>query len=174
MNRAILMGNLGADPELRYTQGDQAVLTIRMATTETWLDRSSGEKKERTDWHNVTIWGKRGEALAKILSKGSKVLVEGRIQTSSYEDKNGEKRWKTEINATNIELAGGARGAPANEDAQRDDRGRADDRRRDDRRDDRRRDDRDGNGRGRDDRRDDRRRDPPADFAMPDDDDLQF
>lgn len=105
MNKVILAGNLGADPELRVTQGGQAVLKIRMATTEKYLDKNNSWQ-ERTEWHQVTIWGKRGEALAKILEKGSKVLVEGQLRTSSYE-KDGEKRYRTEVNATNVELMGG-------------------------------------------------------------------
>ena len=107
-NKAILFGNLGADPELRFTQGGDAVLNIRLATTERYLDRNK-QQQERTDWHSVTVWGKRGEALAKILSKGSTIFVEGSIRTSSYDDKDGNKRYKTEINASNIVLAGGKR-----------------------------------------------------------------
>ena len=107
-NRATLFGNLGADPELRFTQSGEAVLNIRLATTERYLDRNK-QQQERTDWHSVTVWGKRGEALAKILSKGSTILVEGSIRTSSYDDKDGNKRYKTEINAHNIVLAGGKR-----------------------------------------------------------------
>jgi single-strand DNA-binding protein len=106
INRVTLLGNLGADPELRFTQGGQAVLNIRLATTESYLDKS-GERKERTDWHSVTVWGKRGEGLAKILRKGSSILVEGRIQTSSYDDREGVKRYKTEIVANNVVLCGG-------------------------------------------------------------------
>ncbi|MFA6167001.1 MAG: single-stranded DNA-binding protein [Gemmatimonadaceae bacterium] len=176
MNKAILIGNLGDDPELRSTQSGTAVLNLRMATTESYLDRD-GARKERTDWHNVTIWGKRGEALAKILAKGSRVCIEGRIQTSSYDGKDGTKRYKTEINATNVLLLGGPRGAPADEDRQRDDRGRDDDRRpapRDDRDDRRPRDDDRRPPPRRDDRRD-RRPAPRDDFAPPlDDADLPF
>lgn len=109
INRVFLLGNLGADPELRYTQGGQAVLNIRLATTESYLDKDK-QRKERTDWHSVTMWGKRGEALGKILAKGSTILVEGAIRTSSYE-KDGQKRYKTEINATNVVLAGAKRGS---------------------------------------------------------------
>lgn len=105
LNRVMLLGNLGADPELRFTQGGQAVLNIRLATTESYLDKDR-VRRERTDWHSVTVWGKRGEALAKILAKGSTIFVEGSIRTSSYDDKEGNKRYKTEINANNIILAG--------------------------------------------------------------------
>jgi single-strand DNA-binding protein len=103
LNRVTLLGNLGADPELRHTQGGNAVLNIRLATTETWL--KDGEKQERTDWHNVVVWGKRAEALGRILGKGSQILVEGGLRTSSYE-KDGVKHWKTEVHATNILLCG--------------------------------------------------------------------
>lgn len=106
LNRVMLLGNLGADPELRFTQGGQAVLNMRLATTESYLDRDK-VRKERTDWHNVVVWGKRGEALAKILTKGSSVFIEGSLRTSSYDDRDGNKRYKTEINAINILITGG-------------------------------------------------------------------
>jgi single-strand DNA-binding protein len=109
LNRVMLLGNLGADPELRMTQGGQAVLKLRLATTESYLDRNK-VRQERTDWHNVVIWGKRAEALSKILNKGSRIFVEGRIQTSSYDDREGNKRYRTEVIANNLILAGGSRG----------------------------------------------------------------
>jgi len=104
MNKVILFGNLGAEPELRSLPGGNAVLRLRMATTESYLDASKA-RQERTEWHTVVVWGKRAEGLAKILSKGSKVLVEGSLHTSSY-DKEGVKVYKTEINAANVSLAG--------------------------------------------------------------------
>lgn len=106
LNRVTLLGNLGADPELRHTRDGGAVLNLRLATTESYLDRDK-VRKERTDWHSVTVWGKRGEALAGILRKGSQLLVEGSLRTSSYEDRDGNKRYKTEVNATNVVLCGG-------------------------------------------------------------------
>jgi single-strand DNA-binding protein len=109
LNRVMLLGNLGQDPELRFTQGGQAVLNIRLATTETYFDRER-QKKERTDWHNVVIWGRRAEALSKILSKGSAIFVEGSIRNSSYEGRDGQKRYKTEISAKNVVLVGGRGG----------------------------------------------------------------
>lgn len=109
LNRVMLLGNLGADPELRFTQGGQAVLNLRLATTESYLDKDR-VRKERTDWHSVVVWGKRGEALSKILGKGSSLFIEGSIRTSSYEDREGQKRYKTEIVANNVILAG-SRGA---------------------------------------------------------------
>jgi single-strand DNA-binding protein len=109
LNRAILVGNLGMDPELKFTQGGQAVLRLRLATTESFLGKG-GERQERTDWHTVVVWGKRAEALNKILSKGRSIWVEGRIQTRSWEDKDGNKRSTTEINANNIGLVGSGGG----------------------------------------------------------------
>lgn len=106
MNKVFLLGNLGADPELRFTQGGQAVLNLRLATTESYLDKDK-VRKERTDWHNVVIWGKRGEALSKILGKGSSIFVEGGLRTSSYDDREGNKRYKTEVVASNVLLTGG-------------------------------------------------------------------
>ena len=108
LNRVMLLGNLGADPELRVTPGGQAVLKLRLATNETYLDRNN-VRQDRTEWHRVTVWGRRAEALGKILQKGDLLFVEGRIQTSSYE-KNGEKRYSTEVVANNIVLPGGGRG----------------------------------------------------------------
>ncbi len=111
LNRVLLLGNLGADPELRVTPGGQPVLKLRLATTESYLDKSN-TRQERTEWHSITVWGKRGEALSKILSKGSSIFVEGSIRTSSYE-KDGEKRYRTEVVAQNIILSGGRRGGDA-------------------------------------------------------------
>ena len=113
MNKVLLIGNLGQDPELRYTQGGQAVLNLRLATNESFMNRDN-ERQERTEWHTVIVWGKRGEALNKILSKGKQLCVEGRLQTRSWEDKQGQKRYSTEVVATNvILLGGGGRGAGA-------------------------------------------------------------
>ncbi|MDP9036785.1 MAG: single-stranded DNA-binding protein [Myxococcota bacterium] len=108
LNRVMLLGNLGADPDLKVTPGGQAVLKLRLATNESYLDRNN-VRQERTEWHRVTVWGRRAEALGKILQKGDSLFVEGRLQTSSYE-KNGEKRYSTEVVASNIVLPGGGRG----------------------------------------------------------------
>jgi single-strand DNA-binding protein len=107
LNRVMLLGNLGADPELRVTPGGQAVLKLRLATNESYVDRNN-VRQERTEWHRVTVWGRRAEALGKILQKGDLLFVEGRLQTSSYE-KNGEKRYSTEVVANNIALPGSGR-----------------------------------------------------------------
>ncbi len=122
INRCYLLGNLGADPELRFTQGGQAVLNLRLATTESYLDKDKN-RKEVTDWHSIVVWGPRGEALAKFLKKGMGLMIEGSIHTSSYDDKEGNKRYKTEIKAREVCVtrgdgqganpSSGARGAPA-------------------------------------------------------------
>lgn len=109
LNRVILLGNLGADPELRMTGGGTGVLKLRLATTESYLDRNK-QRQERTEWHRVVVWGWRAEALAKILSKGDRILVEGGLRTTSYDDKDGNKRYTTEIVANNVVLSGGGRG----------------------------------------------------------------
>ncbi len=106
LNKVMLLGNLGADPELRMTSGGQAVLKLRLATSETYLDRNK-QRQERTEWHSVVLWGKRAEALAKILTKGSRLFVEGGLRTSNYDDRDGNKRYKTEIVAQNVLLQGG-------------------------------------------------------------------
>jgi len=109
LNRVTLIGNLGADPELKYTQNGQAVLRLRLATTESYANRA-GERQQRTDWHTIIVWGKRGEALNNILSKGRSICVEGRIQYRQWDDKEGNKRNATEIVAQNIVLLGSGRG----------------------------------------------------------------
>jgi single-strand DNA-binding protein len=107
MNYVVLMGHLGADPILRHTQAGQAVLSIRMATTEVYFDKNK-ERQEITQWHDVTVWGNRAEGLARILVKGSGIVVEGSLRTSSYE-KDGVKKYHTEINARDIHLMPSAR-----------------------------------------------------------------
>lgn len=103
VNRAILAGHLGLDPELKYTQDGRAILRFRLATSESYVDLN-GERKDRTDWHTVVVWGKRAEALSNILVKGQAVFVEGRIQTRSWEDKDGTKRYATEVKVSNLSL----------------------------------------------------------------------
>ena len=106
LNRVMLLGSLGADPDLRFGQSaDSGVLKLRIATTERYMDKRSNEWKERTDWHDVVVFGKRAEALQKILHKGSTIFVEGRLSTRSYE-KDGQKRYVTEVVANNVVLAG--------------------------------------------------------------------
>ncbi len=111
LNKVMLIGNLGADPELKYTQGNQAVLKLRLATTESFQSKNSPERQSRTEWHTVVVWGKRAEALNKILSKGRTIYVEGRIQSRQWEDQNGQKRSAVDIVANEILLLGGGGGA---------------------------------------------------------------
>lgn len=105
MNLVILAGNVGADPDLRATQGGTSVLNIRLATNKSWV--KDGERQERTDWHSVVVWGPRAEGLSKILTKGISVVIRGELRTSSYDDKNGEKRYRTEVVADEVILSGG-------------------------------------------------------------------
>ena len=109
VNKVILVGNLGRDAELRYTPGGAAVATINMATTEVWNDKA-GQKQEKTEWHRVVLWGKSAESLAEYLTKGKQIYVEGRLQTRQWDDKDGNKRYTTEIRGDRIVLLGGGGG----------------------------------------------------------------
>jgi len=121
VNSVHLLGNLGADPELRMTTGGQAVLNLRLATSETYLDKNK-VRQEKTEWHNIVIWGKRAEALARILTKGSRIFVDGKLRTSKYDDKEGNTRYRVDIVARDIVLSGGPRpqGAPQSDDGYED------------------------------------------------------
>ena len=110
VNKVILVGRLGQDPEIKYTTGGQAVAKFSIATSETWNDKS-GQKQERTEWHRITVWGKLGELCGKYLAKGRQVYLEGRLQTRSYEDQQGQKKYSTEIVATTVQFLGGGAGA---------------------------------------------------------------
>ncbi|HEX2690894.1 MAG TPA: single-stranded DNA-binding protein [Kofleriaceae bacterium] len=113
VNKVILVGHLGADPDMRYTPSGQGVCELRLATSESWNDKN-GQRQERTEWHRIVVWGKRAEVCSKYLSKGRQVFVEGRIQTRSYDDKDGNKRYITEIIANDVQfLGGGARDGAA-------------------------------------------------------------
>jgi len=114
MNKAIISGHLGADPEIRYTQSNTAVMNLRIASKETWID-SDRQRQEHTEWHSIVVWGKRAEGLHKHLAKGQKLIVVGRIRTSQYEDREGVKRYKTEIVADEVEFAGDAPGGRRDE-----------------------------------------------------------
>jgi len=105
VNKAILVGNLGRDPELRTTPNGQSVVNFTLATSETWTDKS-GERVERTEWHRIVVWGRTAEMCNQYLSKGRTVYVEGRIQTREWEDKDGNKRYTTEINANTVNFIG--------------------------------------------------------------------
>ena len=108
VNKVIIVGNLGADPEVRYMPSGGAVTTISIATTEQWTDKTSGEKQERTEWHRVTLFNRLGEIAGEYLKKGSQVYIEGSLRTDKYQDKNtGEDRYSTGIIANNMQLLGG-------------------------------------------------------------------
>ena len=109
VNKVILVGNLGADPDMRYTPSGQGVCELRVATSESWNDKN-GQRQERTEWHRIVVWGKRAEVCSKYLSKGRQVFVEGRIQTRTYDDKDGNKRYITEIIAADVQFLGGGAG----------------------------------------------------------------
>jgi len=108
VNKVILVGNLGADPELKYTQQQKALCNLRVATQETWKDKS-GAKQEKTEWHRVTVWGDQAENCEKYLAKGRSVYVEGRLQTRSF-DKDGHKHYATDIVADKVVFLGGGKG----------------------------------------------------------------
>jgi single-strand DNA-binding protein len=112
VNKVILVGNLGRDAELRYTPGGAAVATINMATTEVWNDKS-GQRQEKTEWHRVVLWGKSAESLSEYLTKGKQIYVEGRLQTRQWDDKDGNKRYTTEIRGDRIVLLGGGGRGPS-------------------------------------------------------------
>ena len=107
INKVILIGNLGRDPEIRYTQGGSPVCKLNLATTRQWLNKQTNERVEETEWHRVTVWGKQAEHCNNYLSKGRSVYVEGRLKTSSYDDKDGNKRYSTEIIAETVQFLGG-------------------------------------------------------------------
>jgi single-strand DNA-binding protein len=106
INKVIIIGRLGNDPEIRYTPSGSAVANFSVATSDTWKDKTTGEKKERTEWHRIVAWDKLGENCGKYLSKGRQVYVEGRLQTRSYDDKEGVKRYTTEIVAQDVQFLG--------------------------------------------------------------------
>ncbi|MBT3983400.1 MAG: single-stranded DNA-binding protein [Bacteriovoracaceae bacterium] len=108
VNKVIILGRLGQDPELRYTPTGSAVCNFSLATSENWTDKNSGQKNERTEWHRVVVWGKQAEHCAKYLSKGRQAYLEGRLQTRSWEDNNGQKKYTTEIVANTVQFIGGA------------------------------------------------------------------
>lgn len=129
VNKVILIGNLGSDPELRYTQGGQAVANFNIATNERWTDKD-GKTNERTEWHKIVVWGRTAENCEKYLKKGRQVYIEGRLQTRDWEDRDGNKRYTTEIVAQNVTFLSGGAGGPgggggggSREDFQRDDPG---------------------------------------------------
>lgn len=113
LNRATIIGNLGQDPEARQTAGGNAVTNLSVATSEKWRDKQSGEQKEATEWHRVSAFGKLAEIMGQYLSKGSKVYIDGRIQTRKWQDQSGQDRYTTEIVAQNMIMLDGKREAPS-------------------------------------------------------------
>jgi single-strand DNA-binding protein len=118
VNKVILVGNLGADPETRAMPSGMTVTNIRIATTEAWKDKSSGEQQEKTEWHHIALFGRLGEISAEYLRKGSQVYIEGKLRTRKWQDKQGNDRYTTEIIADNMQMlggrgGGGERSAPA-------------------------------------------------------------
>ena len=121
VNKVILVGNLGRDPETRYTTGGDAVTNIRLATTDVWKDKN-GEKQERTEWHNIVFYGRQAEIAGEYLKKGRQIYVEGRLQTRKWQDKEGQDRYTTEIIADRMQMLGtreGGGSAAAAEPAER-------------------------------------------------------
>ena len=110
INKVILVGNLGADPETRYTPSGTAITSIRVATSESWKDKQTGENQERTEWHKVAMFGKLAEIAAEYLRKGSQVYIEGKLRTRKWQDKEGKDRWTTEIVADEMQMLGGKGG----------------------------------------------------------------
>lgn len=110
LNKVILIGNLGADPETRYAPSGDAICNLRIATTETWKDKQTGEKREATEWHRVAMFGRLAEIAAQYLRKGSQVYIEGRLQTRKWQDKDGQDRYTTEIRADEMKMLGGRAG----------------------------------------------------------------
>ncbi|MDG4552433.1 MAG: single-stranded DNA-binding protein [Candidatus Contendobacter sp.] len=107
VNKVILIGNLGKDPDVRYMPSGRAVANVTIATNESWKDRNTGEKQERTEWHNVVFYSPLAEIVGQYLRKGSSVFVEGRLQTRKWQDKNGQDRYTTEIIANEMKMLGG-------------------------------------------------------------------
>ena len=111
VNRVILVGNLGKDPEVRYTSGGQAVANLRIATSRSWTDKQSGQRKEETEWHDVEVWGKQAEQCGEYLSKGRQVYVEGRLKTDKWQDKQtNQERSKVKVVAETVRFLGGKGG----------------------------------------------------------------
>lgn len=106
VNKVILVGRLGADPEVRYTPSGVAVANFNMATSEEWKDKNTGEKKEQTEWHRIVAWRRLGEICGEYLKKGRQVYIEGSLQTRSWEDKEGNKRYTTEVIAYKMQMLG--------------------------------------------------------------------
>jgi single-strand DNA-binding protein len=107
VNKVIILGRLGGDPEIKYTPGGDAIANFSVATSDTWKDKNTGEKKEKTEWHRIVAWGRTAEIADEYLKKGDLTYIEGKLQTRSWEDKEGNKRWTTEVRVITLQLLGG-------------------------------------------------------------------
>ena len=118
INKVILVGHLGKDPETRYMPSGSAVTNLRLATSESWKDKNSGDQQERTEWHSVAMFGRLAEIAAEYLRKGSQVYIEGKLRTRKWQDRDGNDRWTTEVIADEMQMLGGRGGgsAPMNQD----------------------------------------------------------
>jgi single-strand DNA-binding protein len=116
INKVILIGNLGADPETRYTPSNTAVTNLRLATAESWKDKQTGERQEKTEWHRVVMFGRLAEIAAEYLKKGSKVYIEGRLQTNKWQDSDGKDRYSTDIVANEMQMLDSRSGGGAQSD----------------------------------------------------------
>lgn len=116
VNRVILVGNLGRDPEIRYLPSGEAVANLALATTDTWKDKASGEKRESTEWHRISFFGKTAEVCGQYLKKGSQIYVEGSLRTRKYTDKAGVEKYATEIRGDSMQMLGSR---PASDDGER-------------------------------------------------------
>jgi single-strand DNA-binding protein len=110
VNKVILVGNLGRDPEIKYTASGAAIANVTIATTDSWNDKQTGEKVEKTEWHRVVAFQRLAEIMGEYLKKGSQVYIEGRLQTRKWQDQNGQDRWTTEIVANDMQMLGGRAG----------------------------------------------------------------
>ena len=111
LNKVMLIGNLGADPEIRYTAGGAAVANVRLATADSWRDKDSGETQERTEWHRVVFFGRLAEIVEQYVKKGSQIYIEGRLQTRKWQDKEGNEKFSTEIVASEMQMLGSRGGS---------------------------------------------------------------
>lgn len=111
VNKVILVGNLGRDPEMRYMPSGDAICNVSLATTDTWKDKASGEKKEQTEWHRVVFFGRQAEVAGQYLKKGSQIYIEGSLRTRKYTDKDGIEKYTTEIRGDTMQMLGGRQGA---------------------------------------------------------------
>ncbi len=117
INKVILIGSVGQDPEIRYAQSGSAIANLRLATSEQWKDKQTGESKEKTEWHTVVLFGKTAEIAGEYLKKGAKVYIEGRLQTRKWQDKSGNDRYSTEVVGNDMQMLGGGSSEPKQQSA---------------------------------------------------------